>query len=402
MNTRQHPIPAAVDAATEDGGAGSDRRHPFVPVTLRTAEWGATRLGSYRPIPTIPLLDSLPPSILQWELADTSLQGPLALAVALGAAGALPGRGGTLRLWETLATVAATDLGAARVIEPHLDALAILDQAASVQHPGPGPSLPPAAAGTTWGVFAAEGGPRPLIASRTGDRWLLSGVKPWCSLAGTLDAALISATTDTGQRRLFSVDLHDAGVHVEPAPWVARGLSEIPSGPVRCEAVAASPVGDAGWYLDRAGFSWGGIGVAACWYGGAVGLARSLHSALRSQAAGTPAGADRLALMHLGAIDALLHVCRLALSDAAAQVDAGTAEGASGRILAKRVRDIVARTCEETISRVGHALGPAPLALDAAHSKRVADLQLYVRQHHAERDQASLGDALAQQETAPW
>jgi len=44
--------------------------------------------------------------------------------------------------------------------------------------------------------------------------------------------------------------------------------------------------------------------------------------------------------------------------------------------------------------RAGRALGPAPLALDAAHAKRVADLSLYVRQYHSERDQESLGHAL--------
>ena len=38
-----------------------------------------------------------------------------------------------------------------------------------------------------------------------------------------------------------------------------------------------------------------------------------------------------------------------------------------------------------------HALGPAPLAFDPDHARRVADLQLYVRQHHAERDEAALG-----------
>lgn len=47
------------------------------------------------------------------------------------------------------------------------------------------------------------------------------------------------------------------------------------------------------------------------------------------------------------------------------------------------------------LARVGRALGPAPLALEAEHARRVADLQLYVRQHHAERDQASLGEAVA-------
>ena len=38
-----------------------------------------------------------------------------------------------------------------------------------------------------------------------------------------------------------------------------------------------------------------------------------------------------------------------------------------------------------------YALGPAPLALDPVHAARVADLTLYLRQHHAERDLAALG-----------
>ena len=40
---------------------------------------------------------------------------------------------------------------------------------------------------------------------------------------------------------------------------------------------------------------------------------------------------------------------------------------------------------------MGHALGPAPLAFDADHAARVADLEIYLRQHHAERDVAALG-----------
>ncbi|HEY0217673.1 MAG TPA: hypothetical protein VGC57_14885 [Cellulomonas sp.] len=40
-----------------------------------------------------------------------------------------PGRGATVRLWELLATLAADDLAVARAVEPHLDAVAILDQA---------------------------------------------------------------------------------------------------------------------------------------------------------------------------------------------------------------------------------------------------------------------------------
>ena len=169
---------------------------------------------------------------------------------------------------------------------------------------------------------------------------------------------------------------------------------EIPSGPVRFDGVPATPVGEPGWYLERPGFAWGGIGVAACWYGGAVGIARTVHAA----AATRP---NPHLLAHLGAIDELLQSSRRALAEAAALIDGPDADGVDARLLAKRVRATIARTCEEVVARAGHALGPAPLAMDGAHAKRVADLALYVRQHHAERDQQSLGEALAK-DAAPW
>ncbi|WP_435081014.1 PIG-L family deacetylase [Clavibacter michiganensis] len=320
----------------------------------------------------------------------------LALAVALGDGGARPGAGGTADLWEALATLAAADLGIARTVEPHLDALAILDQERDAAgDDGARRDDPYAgdAAARTWGVFAAEGGGDPLtaVADADGpDAVRLSGTKPWCSLAGSLTHALITAAVDDGSRGLFAVDLRQDGVEVVPGAWVARGLVEVPSGPLRMRDVPARRVGAPGWYLERPGFHWGGIQVAACWYGGAVGLARTLLRAASRE------GADRLLLMHLGAVDAALDGARASLAEAAGLVDRGLASGEEGRLLAKRVRAVVARAVDETLTHVAHALGPAPLAQDADHAKRVADLGLYVRQHHAERDDASLGGALAE------
>ncbi|MFT7764575.1 PIG-L family deacetylase [Clavibacter tessellarius] len=322
----------------------------------------------------------------------------LALAVELEGLGALPGRGRTADLWEALATLAAADLGIARTVEPHLDAIAILDQereaGGSVAPHETGDAVADAQAGArTWGVFAAEGGEDPLTAVPDGaasSTVRLSGTKPWCSLAGSLSHALITAAAADGTRGLFAVDLGDPGVEVVPDAWVARGLTEVPSGPLRLSDVPAREVGTPGWYLERPGFHWGGIGVAACWYGGAVGLARTLLGAA------SRAGADRLTLMHLGAVDRALDGARASLAEAAARVDRGLAEGEEGRLLAKRVRGVVAHAVEETLTHVAHALGPAPLAQDPVHAKRVADLELYVRQHHAERDDASLGGAVVE------
>ena len=61
-------------------------------------------------------------------------------------------------------------------------------------------------------------------------------------------------------------------------------------------------------------------------------------------------------------------------------------------IRALSTRHLVERWCHEIVDRVGRALGPRPLALDADHARRVAELQLYVRQDHAERDLEVLGN----------
>ncbi|GAA2039591.1 hypothetical protein GCM10009740_35490 [Terrabacter terrae] len=43
-----------------------------------------------------------------------------------------------------------------------------------------------------------------------------------------------------------------------------------------------------------------------------------------------------------------------------------------------------------------------PLALEEDHAGRVADLQLYVRQDHAERDEAALGRLVLAEEKHHW
>jgi hypothetical protein len=109
-----------------------------------------------------------------------------------------------------------------------------------------------------------------------------------------------------------------------------------------------------------------------------------------------------MAYWHLGQLDLALGAARQALAAAAVEVDAGRAEGGVGEVLALRTRSTVAAAAETTITTVGHALGPAPLTLDSQHAARVADLTVYLRQHHAERDVARLGEMLHGHARAPW
>ena len=324
--------------------------------------------------------------------AGDDVRAGLDLAIRLGPDVPLPADRRTATRWNVLASAAAGDVTAARVVEPHLDALAILGEADTDGHRPDLPSLG-VDASSCWGVFAAEGPGTRLTATQDADGWRLDGVKPWCSLAGMLSHGLITAHTDAG-RRLFAVGLRAPGVRVQDGGWHAKGLSTVVSGPVEFAAVRAVPVGPAGWYLARPGFWWGGIGVAAVWWGGAVGVARALHARCHSSPD------QPVLVLHLGAVDAALHASGAVLAAAAADIDEHT--GVDGRLLAARVRGTVHDSAEFTLLRTGHALGPAPLALDAAHARRVADLTLYLRQHHAERDQADTGRYLAEAESPPW
>ncbi len=342
-------------------------------------EPGPVLLGSL----TRPERDELTEAAAGAARAAGDVTAALALAGELGGRLPAPGTGRTAHVWSVLASVAAADLTVARTLEPHLDAMAILEQAGE-----PVPS-------GTWGVFAAEGPGEPLRAEPDGSAYVLTGRKHWCSLGGVLDHALVSAWVGE-ERQLFAVDLTQDAVTAVPGTWVARGLVAVDSGPLDFSGAAAQAVGAPGWYLERPGFAWGGIGVAAVWFGGAVGIARRMLAASASRPP------DQVALMHLGAVDAQLHAARCVLEQAAYAVDAGTLGGADGWRAALRVREVVALAAEDVLRRAAHGLGPGPLATDDEHARRVADLELYLRQWHAERDQAALGGALLRSGPSGW
>lgn len=299
-----------------------------------------------------------------------------AAACAEGARWPLPGSGGTAQRWSQLSRLAADDLVLGRLVEAHADAVAILAEL--------GGELP---GQSRWGVWAAEGRDVGLQATTSDGGWQLEGRKPWCSGATLLTHALVTASAADG-RRLFAVDLSHVGVVPELGTWTGLGMAASDTLDVDFAAVPARPVGGPGAYLDRPGFWAGGIGVAACWYGGACGVARPL-------VARVAAGAEPHAAAHLGAVHVALRGARALLLQAAAVIDrAEAAQPADLAVLARTVRGAVDRTVAEVVDRVGRALGPAPLARDAAHSQLVADLGVYVRQSHAERDLAALGEGL--------
>jgi hypothetical protein len=310
-----------------------------------------------------------------------------------------PGQGATARRFAVLAEIGALDLSLARLAEGHLDALAILAEAGGSPRGG------------CYGVWAAEraGGavratPHPGAGpggASGGQRcWQLEGVKSYASGAGRLDRALVTAATAEGPR-LFDVDLSAGGVSVVAGTWPAVGMADSLSASVRFEAVAVparAAVGGAGFYTARPGFWAGSVGVAACWYGGALGIQRSLTTALMRLPVGaaTPGPAPHQ-LAHFGAVVARVGAMEATLAAAAAELDADPLDGSGGaRLRALRVRHLVYEGCLEVLDHAARAGRTSLLTGDAAVARRVADLPVYLSQHHPDADLEALGrDALA-------
>jgi hypothetical protein len=279
----------------------------------------------------------------------------------------LPGGGRSAVRLSGLAAVGETDLVLGRLVEAHSDAVAIL---AELDGPVPQP-------GQRWGVWAAEGPQATVQAHLRDGVWRLSGIKPWCSGTGLCTHALVTAAGPDGHA-LYAVALEPATARPMKGSWRSVGLTGAATEPVEFIGAAATRVGDPGGYLSRAGFWHGAIGVAAVWWGGAVGVAAPLY---QSAAAGR---AHAHALAHLGAIEVQLGSSAALLREAAAGMD--EEPGDIGERAALMVRAAVEGAATDIIERVGRALGPAPMCHDRAHARRMADLAVYIRQTHAERD----------------
>ena len=306
----------------------------------------------------------------------------------------LPGHGRTRARWAALAALAETDLSLARLGEGHADAIAILDELGGA--PGaPGPKGPQAPAHSRWGVWAARPPGPSLSAEQRDGGWWLDGTKQYCSGARVCTHALVTADAADGVR-LFAVTTGADGVRPIPGSWPAVGMAGSDTLDVRFGHVPAEPVGPPGGYTGRPGFGHGGCGVAACWYGGARGMARPLLAAGRERDIGPHAFA------HLGAVDVGLRTVAAALDQAAGEIDddpLDRKEAAARRTL--RLRTLTENVAADAATRVGHALGAGPLGHDAGHARRAADLMVYLRQHHAERDLEQLGRLVAR-EGSSW
>ncbi|UDY37477.1 hypothetical protein [Dermatobacter hominis] len=297
------------------------------------------------------------------------------LALELGRSTPLPAAGASRRRCAVLWELGRDDLQVARLVEPHLDAIAIAAEAGgSLRH------------GCWYAVWASA--PRPVLRRRGDGTAALVGDQAFCSGAACCDAALVAAD-EAGEVVLVDVDLR-AGrergtVEVDGRSWRTAAFDATGTGTVSYEdhpVLDGDLVGAPGSYLSRPGFWHGALGPAAVWAGGAAGL---VELAERRGARGP----HERAL--LGELRSLRWALAAQLDVAADEADAAPADVGAARRRALLVRNLVERQCTQVIDLFGRLCGPRALAQDAAAAARVQELGLYVRQVHREADLDELG-----------
>ncbi len=285
----------------------------------------------------------------------------------------LPGRGQTAHRHRRLFEVGREDLSLARLVEAHWDAVAILAEAGRAAEPG-----------TLYAVWAAEASDKALRM----DAMSVSGKKPFCSGAGIVDRALV--TVKEREAWLVDVDLRgrDGAIHLDNSAWKTAAFAETKTSLATFDAVVVKDtdiIGETGFYLERSGFWHGACGPAACWAGGAAGLVQWALKQTRD---------DPHTLAHLGAMRAAVWSMQAALRVAGDEIDAAWNDCDAAQTRALSVRHVVEQGCTDVLRRLARAYGPHPLAMDEAIGRQYQELDLFVRQSHAERDLEALGQQL--------
>lgn len=335
---------------------------------------------------------------LEGELASLPLAqlraDPLAMRRCIGsiAERAATRWAGPLRpILDGLYELGRADLCLARLVEGHVDAVQIIGEAGGQVQPG------------LYGVWASRSVDTGVRAQQQPDnqtpddqagaladtaagpetgRWRLTGTIRFASGIDVIDRALVPVWTDAETHQLL--DLPCAAFEPDRGSWHTHAMDASRSFDVRLDSsLTANRVGPANFYLDRPGFAVGGLRVAACWAGG---VRQLLDVTAHGLAAFTPTAHQ---LRRLGLASQAAWNARSLLDHTAAQLDAGCLAQPEPEIA--RTRSAAVMAADLALAEVPLIVGPAGLTRQPRLARALADLAVYVRQHHLDRELVRLG-----------
>jgi len=281
--------------------------------------------------------------------------------------------------WAAVRAVAAADGSVGRLYEGHLNAVERV--ALLAPEPVRAEALAAVAEGRVLGVWGADPLPiegEPAWLEPAGGGWALRGVKVFCSGAGGLDRALVTARHPLGgPPRLAFVALDDA-VEVDRTWFRGAGMRASESHRVAFHgARVLALLGGPGELVREPWFSRDAIRTAAAW----AGLADCAADEALAQLAARPEPDDAQAIAAARIVAARATIDRW-FEHGAARADAEP--GAPLVELAVQLRLAVAEAGRSLLDEAARACGSRPFAIASPLDRARRDFELFVLQHRLE------------------
>lgn len=309
-------------------------------------------------------------------------------------------RGGMSRLLRLLAEIGRGDASIGRLYEGHTNALELVDRLGSDSIRDRW--LGSARRGAFLGVWGADPPEDALRFRREDGRLRLAGAKLYCSGADGLDAALVLARNEDGEKgnRAVLIVPVDDRLRIDRSAWTPIGMCASVSARVEFDGMTLprdAILCDAGAYLAEPWFSSGAMRFAAVQAGVARGLAEAAAAHLAAHGRETaPHQAARLAdaAAAVAGLEGLLETAADAWDEGCAP-DALPAAAARAAAFGHLARVAAERALLEAADIAQRAVGLAALMAGHPLNRRLRDALTYVRQPNPDGAKEAAGRAFA-------
>ncbi len=309
------------------------------------------------------------------DFADLHQAGVLQAILPVGAGGLGLGTepAGAKALLALLVLLGRGNLALGRLLEAHVNALRLIVRYGD-------PALHEQAArdtgdGHLFGLWVTD---PPGNGLRLLPGGVLDGNKQFCSGAGHVTRAVVTAEDAVGRTRLAYATLGE-GVAASPLPGGLAGMRAAATGQMRFRQARATPFGAPGDYLREPDFSCGAWRTSAVTLGGLQALAEEL----RRQLVARGRQDDPHQQARVGDSLIAVETARLWMAAAAARAESPQADAAAVAYVGL-ARLAVERACLDTMELAQRSLGVAALLRSNPVERLCRDLATYLRQPAAD------------------
>ena len=289
--------------------------------------------------------------------------------------------GGRHEELELLRAAGYRDLSFGRLFEGHGNALSLVARCGSAAQRGG--AARDAAAGHLFGVWntQSDDGVRIIAEDLAGVR--LTGRKTFCSGAGTVTRALITAARDDGASQMILVPMDRIDAAIDRSFWEPLGMERSDSFAVSFDGVRVERhalVGDAGDYERQPWFGAGAARFVAVQAGGIARLVDELAAFAARRHVEDAVQLTRIGECVVATRTAGQWVRACADAWAAFDREANAAAERELSVTVDAARAAVERAALDVLERVERAVGARGLLASEPFAALVRDLRMYLRQ----------------------